>query len=173
VDGNGRLGRLLITLLLCECGDLRRPLLYLSAFLKANRAEYYELLMGVRLDGAWEAWLEFFLSGVEGAATEGFATALRVRDVLAADAARVDVALGRKVYPRAVLDLLASFPRVSAGFVQQRLGCAPGTASSTLNDLVQIGVVQEVTGRERDKVYAYRRYLDALAPPTEGGVGAV
>ncbi|MFG0283672.1 MAG: Fic family protein [Phycisphaerales bacterium JB039] len=167
VDGNGRLGRLLITLMLYARGALSRPLLYLSAYLKANRTEYYEALMRVRIDGEWEQWLRFFLNGVSGAASEGFETAKRVRSVLAEDAARIDQSLGRRAYARTVHDLLAKYPRVSAGFVSGRLQCAPATAISTLGDLARLGIVREVTGRDRDRVYVYQRYLDALTPADE------
>lgn len=164
IDGNGRLGRLLITLLLYGRGVMSRPLLYLSAYLKAYRSEYYDALMRVRLDGAWEEWLRFFLAGVTGSATEGFETAKRVRDVLAADAAIVDAKLGRKAYARNVLDLLARYPRAAPRFVAEKLECAPATAISTLAALAEIGIIRESTGRERDRVYVYQKYLDALEP---------
>jgi Fic family protein len=165
LDGNGRLGRLLITLLLHQRGELRRPLLYLSAFLKENRAEYYDSLMHIRLRGEWEGWLRFFLAGVAAAASEGFSSAVRARDILAHDARQVDTRLSRKAYTRPLLDLLARYPRVPARFVEAQLGCSPATANATLQDLRQLGILEEETGKERDRVYVYQRYLDALSPP--------
>lgn len=165
-DGNGRLGRLLIVVLLCHRGVLRQPLLYLSAYLKANRAEYYEWLMRVRLDGDWEGWLRFFLDGVTAAATEGYETAIRVRTMLDEDRARV-VAGVSGPYAADTFSLLLRHPYIDARFLIERLGCAGATAQSLLAGLVRVGVLRETTGRDRDRVYAYTRYLDALRPAAE------
>lgn len=165
-DGNGRLGRLLIVAMLCQRRVLRQPLLYLSAYLKANRAEYYEWLMRVRLDGDWEGWLRFFLDGVTAAATEGYETAIRVRTMLDEDRRRVLNGISGR-YADDAFSLLLRHPYIDARFLLDRLGCAGATAQSLLAGLVRVGVLRETTGRGRDRVYAYTRYLDALRPATE------
>lgn len=166
LDGNGRIGRLLITLLLVQRGMLRRPLLYLSLFLKQNRSEYYDRLNAVRTRGDWEGWLTFFLTGV----TVTAAHAVRVAVQLSALAdqhreAAASSSLGR--YGQPLLDLLAEQPVITVKFASARLGAAPSTLGRMLDRLIALGIVDEITGRHRDRVYRYTPFLDVLADDTE------
>jgi Fic family protein len=162
LDGNGRLGRLLITLILCEAGVLREPILYLSLFLKSRRDDYYRLLQEVRQAGTWETWMEFFLTGVAETAEQAAATA---RDLIAMfDAHRQQIAgLGRAA-PSAlrVHELMQASPIVTIRTVREKLAVSFPTASTALENLARIGVVRETTGRQRGRIYAYSDYLGLL-----------
>ena len=167
LDGNGRLGRLLITLILCEAGVLREPILYLSLFLKARRDDYYRLLQEVRQAGTWETWMEFFLTGVAETAEQASATA---RDLIAMfDANRQQVAgLGRAA-PSAlrVHELMQASPIVTIQTVSEKLAVSFPTASTALENLAKINVVRETTGRQRGRIYAYSDYLALLDRGTD------
>ncbi|MFM8532723.1 MAG: Fic family protein [Acidimicrobiia bacterium] len=167
LDGNGRLGRLLITLILCEAGVLREPILYLSLFLKSRRDDYYRLLQEVRQAGAWETWVEFFLTGVAETAEQASTTA---RDLMTLfDAHRHKIAgLGRAA-PSAlrVHELMQASPIVTIQTVCEKLGVSFPTASTALENLAKIGVVRETTGRQRDRIYAYSDYLALLDRGTD------
>lgn len=170
LDGNGRVGRLLITLVLHECGALERPLLYLSLFLKQHRARYYALLDAVRQDGAWEDWLLFFFEGVEETASGAVTTARRIDEVFARDRAAVR---GLGVQGRAgdgALAALTERPMVRVSDVARRARLSYPTARKGLATLERLGIAREVTGRQRDRVFAYGAYLALLteeAPPSE------
>ncbi len=167
LDGNGRLGRLLITLILCEAGVLREPILYLSLFLKSRRDDYYRLLQEVRQAGAWETWVEFFLTGVAETAEQASTTA---RDLMILfDAHRHQIAgLGRAA-PSAlrVHELMQASPIVTIQTVCEKLGVSFPTASTALENLAKIDVVRETTGRQRDRIYAYSDYLALLDRGTD------
>ncbi len=167
LDGNGRLGRLLITLILCEAGVLREPILYLSLFLKSRRDDYYRLLQEVRQAGAWETWVEFFLTGVAETAEQASTTA---RDLMILfDAHRLQIAgLGRAA-PSAlrVHELMQASPIVTIQTVCEKLGVSFPTASTALENLAKIDVVRETTGRQRDRIYAYSDYLALLDRGTD------
>ena len=167
LDGNGRLGRLLITLILCEAGVLREPILYLSLFLKSRRDDYYRLLQEVRQAGTWETWMEFFLTGVAETAEQAAATA---RDLIAMfDAHRQEIAgLGRAA-PSAlrVHELMQASPIVTIQTVSAKLAVSFPTASTALENLAKIGVVRETTGRQRGRIYAYSDYLALLERGTD------
>lgn len=167
LDGNGRLGRLLITLFLCERGILRQPLLYLSLYFKQNRATYYRLLQEVRERGAWEAWLEFFLDGVALTANQAFDTANRIVDLFQEDRARI---IAEAEAPNSALrlhDLLKTSPYLNAPLARSRTGLTMPTVNSALDQLSRLALVTEITGKKRGRVFAYQRYLDILgdAPP--------
>jgi Fic family protein len=151
LDGNGRVGRLLITLLLCERGVLGRPLLYLSAYLKARRAEYYDRLTAIRMDGDWEGWIKFFLRGVFEVSESATRTARRILDLREAHRKSVE-------NPQ-LLDYLFEQPLVTVGMVKDRLGCAFPTASRLVAQYVDRGLLREVTGRERNRLFRYDPYL--------------
>ena len=175
LDGNGRVGRLLITLMLCEERALSRPLLYLSLFLKAHRAEYYDRLTAIRHHGHWEPWLLFFLRGVS---TTALAATTTARDIIAMrDAHRATVAKNAKALT--LLDHLFRNPTVSVNGVAKRMGCTFPTASRLINDFAAHGWLVEMTGNYRNRLWRYQPYLalfhdealDALvgtelAPPT-------
>ena len=164
LDGNGRLGRLLITLLLCERGVLRRPLLYLSLHFKRNQSEYYEWLMRVREEGDWEGWLRFFLEGVEIVSDDAVITARRVLALQSEHRALVSQNLPNKPTPLRALDLLAIHPVTTAPTLQEALKITTPTAYTIINDLERLGLLVESTGKQRNRVFRYSPYLDALTP---------
>ena len=156
LDGNGRVGRLLITLMLCEEKALSRPLLYLSLFLKAHRAEYYDRLTAIRTHGHWEQWLMFFLRGVSATALAATQTA---KDIVALrDAHRNEVAKNAKALT--LLDHLFRYPTVSVNSVRKLMGCTFPTASKLMADFASRGWLLEVTGNERNRIWRYRPYLE-------------
>ncbi len=162
-DGNGRVGRLLITLVLIERRALARPLLYLSLFLKENRGEYYERLMAIRVRGDWEGWLEFFLNGVAVTADDAMRVASAIAELRAAHLRLAGIEnLGRFVVP--LLDLLVEQPVVTVKFVIERLGGTASTIGGLLDRLVALNVVNEVTGAKRNRVYRYSPFLDLFTP---------
>lgn len=166
LDGNGRLGRLLIALLLHEGGVLRQPLLYLSLYLKQHRATYYELLDRVRAEGDWEAWVDFFLEGVEQTAEGAVQTARRLVDLFQADTQHVQAAGGRNANMLRVLEALRQRPVSSLRQVQDMAGISFPTASKAMLALVEMGIARELTGGKRNRVFVYEAYLGVL---NEGG----
>lgn len=166
LDGNGRLGRLLIALLLHDGGALTQPLLYLSLYFKQHRALYYELLDRVRTDGDWEAWVDFFLEGVEHTAHEAVHTARRLVDLFQQDTRRVH-AVGRGAQNvLRVLDTLRQRPLSSLRQIGQSAGISFPTASKAMLTLVEMGIARELTGQRRNRVFVYDAYLNVL---NEGG----
>jgi Fic family protein len=167
LDGNGRLGRLLITFLLCAERALHEPSLYLSLYFKTHRRQYYDLLQQVREEGAWETWLDFFLTGVKETSEQATATARRILALFAEDRSRIET-LGRKT-PSAMRlhQLLQTRPITSIPAAARRLGVTQPTISKSIEELVGLGIVREVTGRQRDRVYAYDRYITILNEGTE------
>lgn len=162
LDGNGRVGRLLITLYLYTQGVLKQPLLYLSLYFKTHRSDYYRLLQEVRENGAWEAWLEFFLEGVAETATQAFETATRIVDLFAADRKRIGQAGERVGSALQIYELMRTSPFLTAAAAATRSGLTMPTVNAALAQLRKLEIVQEVTGQRRDRVYAYRAYLDIL-----------
>jgi len=168
LDGNGRVGRLLIALILHHDGVLRQPLLYLSLYFKQHRAEYYRLLDTVRQTGDWEAWLDFFLEGVHQTARGAVDTAHRLLALFEQDADRIQT-LGRAAANALrVFDTLRRQPLASIDALAQRTGLSFATAARAIDALQRLGVVQEITGKKRERVFAYRAYMDIL---NEGGQG--
>lgn len=168
LDGNGRVGRLLITLYLCDRGVLRTPLLYLSLHLKSRRADYYRLLQEVREAGAWEAWLEFFLDGVADTANQAFDTAVRIAARLKADRDRIAAESDRAGSSLRVHELLQRTPFATGPALTARTGLSAPTVNAALDDLSRLGIVEEITGRRRGRVFAYRPYLSILDEGTAG-----
>lgn len=167
LDGNGRVGRLLITLLLCAKGVLTEPLLYPSLYFKTNRNQYYELLHQVRTKGAWEDWLAFFLDGVAGAAQEAADTAERTLSLIAKDREKIQK-LGRAA-PSAlrVQELMQKKPFVRIRTAAKDLKLTVPTVTSALNHLVRLGIVKEVSRRRRDRLFSYSRYVNMVSQGTE------
>jgi len=166
LDGNGRVGRLLIALLLHNDGLLWQPLLYLSLYFKQNRAEYYRLLDAVRRTGDWEAWLDFFLQGVLETATGAVGTAHRLLALFQSDAERIQ-RLGRAAASALrIFDTLRHRPLADMNYLARETGVAYPTAARAVNGLVGLGVLRELTGRRRGRVFAYDGYLALLS---EGG----
>ena len=167
LDGNGRVGRLLIALLLHDAGALRQPLLYLSLYFKQNRTEYYRQLNEVRLTGDWESWLAFFLEGVEETAAGAVDTCHRLDELLATDSGRLEAAGRRANSLLRVHDALSSRVITSLADVHTDTGMSLPTAASAMQTLVEQGIAREVTGRRRNRVFAYDAYLAILSEGTE------
>jgi len=167
LDGNGRIGRLLVTLYLCVHGVLRKPLLYLSLYLKTHRADYYRLLQEVREHGAWEAWLDFFLTGVAETANQAFDAATRIVELFKQERERIRADGQRAASALRIHDLLQQSPYVTANLLVERTGLSAPTINAALADLQRLGVVEEVTGRRRGRVFGYRRYLAILSEGTD------
>jgi Fic family protein len=167
LDGNGRLGRLLITLLLCMGGMLDEPILYLSLYLKQNQHVYYELLQEVRLHGTWETWLEFFLEGVYRSAKQAISTANLINCLFVQDQLKI-ATLGRARFScEQTLEYMKRLPQVTVALLASELSISPPTARSSLKHMVELGVLEEMSGKKRDKIYIYRNYLNILADGTE------
>jgi len=167
LDGNGRLGRLLITFLMCERGILREPLLYLSLFFKQNRVAYYEHLQAVREHGTWEPWVAFFLRGVTETARQGIQTAQSLLRLFANDRGRVEQ-LGRPA--ATALRLHQLFQRrglTTIPTASRRLGLSQPTVTSAIAHLLKLGIVRETTGRQRGKVFIYGTFMDLLSEGTD------
>ena len=166
LDGNGRLGRLLIALLLHHGGLLSEPLLYLSLYLKEHRAAYYELLDRVRATGDWEAWVDFFLEGVEHTARNAVQTARRLVDLFGADTIRIQLTGRAAANALRVLTALRQRPVLTLQHLCKEHAMTFPTASKAMHALVTAGIARELTGQRRNRVFTYDAYLAIL---NEGG----
>ncbi|KWV56555.1 cell filamentation protein Fic [Rhizobium altiplani] len=167
LDGNGRIGRLLVTLYLCMNGVLRKPLLYLSLYLKSHRREYYRLLQEVREHGNWEAWLDFFLAGVADTANRAFEAATQIVDLFKEDRERITMESDRAGSALRIHELFQQNPFHTANQIVQITGLSAPTVNAALADLERLGIVNEVTGRKRGRVFSYPRYLAILSEGTD------
>ena len=167
LDGNGRVGRLLMTFLLCQGQVMREPLLYLSLFLKQNRAEYYRLLDGVRKEGDWESWIEFFLEGVLQTAQNAVSTAQRLAALFQADRTRIQEKGRAAGSALRVHDVLKERPVTSLQDISRRAALSFPAASAGMALLEDEGIVRELTGKKRNRLFGYSRYLAILAEGTE------
>lgn len=162
LDGNGRLGRLLITLLLCERKVLQTPMIYLSLYFKTHRQAYYELLGRVRTEGDWESWLEFFAEAVISTATQAVEMSQRVLALFKEDCAKI-AELGRvassteKVY-RAMMER----PIATASWLVDKTELSPATVNKGLEHMRRLGIVQEMSGQKRNRLFSYSRFIDCL-----------
>jgi Fic family protein len=167
LDGNGRLGRLLITFLLCAAGVLREPILYLSLYFKQHRPAYYELLDRVRVKGEWETWLEFFLTGVRDTAEQAATAARRILTVFEDHHRKIE-ALGRpaasvlRVFEHMQRNPIVSIPAAAAS-----IGLSAPTVAKSLGHMRQLGMLREITGRQRHRLFVYDAYLAILNEGTE------
>jgi Fic family protein len=167
LDGNGRVGRLLITLLLCAKGILREPLLYLSLYFKSHRQRYYDLLQRVRTEGVWEEWIEFFLEGTETTARQAADTAVQILHLFETDRKKIR-ATGRKAASSlAVHEYLQAHPLTKIGPAAKDLKLSIPTVTSALETLTKLKIAKESTGKRRDRLFAYPRYLHILSEGTE------
>ena len=157
IDGNGRVGRLLITFLLCQREILGRPLLYLSSYLKTHRTEYYDRLMAIRLSGDWEGWIKFFLRGVFQVSQAASDTARKILELRER--------YRQTVKDQPLLDYLFEQPLVSIPMVQRRLGCTFPTATKYVERLVGAGLLRETTGFQRNRRYRFDPYLSLFESP--------
>jgi Fic family protein len=167
LDGNGRVGRLLITFLLCHAGLLREPLLYLSLYLKQNRTTYYELLDRVRRTGDWEAWLSFLIDGVRQTAEGAASTAQRLAEMFKADKAKIEPSGRRAGSALRVHESLKSRPLLSMPQICNNTGLSFPAVSSAIELLAKLGIARELTGKRRNRLFVYDRYLAILNEGTE------
>ena len=167
LDGNGRIGRLLVTLLLEHWQLLTKPLLYLSLFFKRHREEYYRRLNAVRVEGDWEGWLDFFLDGVATIADEAVASARELFALVAADRARLLSQESTSVAGLRLFELLPRHPVVTVATVMRLVGTTRPTAGRAIESLAEAGILVETTGKRRDRSFVYRAYLDRLRVGTE------
>jgi len=172
LDGNGRIGRLLITFLLTERGVLERPVLYLSHYLKRHRQEYYDRLQAVRDDGDWEGWLAFFLRGVAEVADEATLTARRVLLLRERNRTEITDRLGRAAANgHRVLESLYDRPIISVGEAQQLTGTGFAAANQLVARMTELGILREITGHARNRRFRYEPYVRLFTdePPDESG----
>ncbi len=167
LDGNGRIGRLLVTLLLEHWKVLARPLLYLSLFFKRHRDDYYRRLSAVRTDGDWEGWTYFFLDGVATIADEAVASAKDLLALVATDRVRVLTHGTTSVTALRLFELLPRHPLVSVASVMKLLETSKPTAARAIDALEAAGVLVETTGKRRDRWYSYQGYLERLRVGTD------
>jgi Fic family protein len=163
LDGNGRVGRMLITLMLLDAGLLREPLLYLSLHLKEHRATYYDHLEAVRRDGDWESWLKFFLDGVRRTADDAVRTAERLGALITADRERVRGNPRRGATLVRVLDAFAGRPILTLRALQEMTGMTFTTVGAAVRELDSMGIVREMTRKRRNRVFAYERCVEILS----------
>ena len=168
IDGNGRVGRLLITFLLAHGGALRAPLLYLSYYFKLHRAEYYDRLMAVRLRGDWEGWLRFFLRGVAETAEQATDTAERIFELRERNRALVLNETGTKGL--LLLSILFQRPLVNVNAVSRALDVAFPTANRLVASFEELGLLREVTGQRRSRLFRYEPYLQLFDEPPSASI---
>lgn len=169
LDGNGRVGRLLISFLLVHAGVQHRPLLYLSHFLKRYRNTYYSHLMGVRKDGDWSGWIKFFLKGVLTTARGATATAQEIIS-LREQHRGVLIASGAGANDLKLLDVLFQRPLVNSSLISDLTGVSDVTARKLIAKLKSLGILEEITGKDRYRVYRYSPYWQIFAEPGDAGV---
>ena len=167
LDGNGRLGRLLITLLLRHWGLLSRPLLYLSLFLKTHRQEYYRRLDAVRTDGDWEGWLAYFLGGVAAVAEEAIVTARRLHTIVGEGRQRLLARDDATVLSLRLFELLPQHPIVTVNRAVELLDCSRPAAAKALRVLEAADVLHALDGRKKNRAVVFKEYLDHLREGTE------
>ncbi|NOV29761.1 Fic family protein [Methylomonas sp. ZR1] len=163
LDGNGRIGRLLIAALMEHWGLLPEPLLYLSGYLKQHQSEYYRRLSAIRSEGDWEGWVSFFLEAVAVAATDAERNIVAIASLIAADRRRLLAAT--KVGPASyrLFEVLPMMPRFSIEQVRQKLNTTFPTATAAVKVLEELGIVVEFTGLKKNRSYSYQSYIDLLA----------
>jgi Fic family protein len=167
LDGNGRLGRLLITLLLCSEGILQEPLLYLSLYFKQHRETYYDLLQRVRIQGDWESWLHFFLTGIYETANQAIKTSRRILELFQADQQRIETLGLSTGTTLQVFKVLQAMPLISIARAAQQTHISIPTVTAAFNRLQKLGIVSEITSRRRDKLYSYEMCRSILNEGTE------
>lgn len=167
LDGNGRLGRLIITLLLCSQKVLQEPMLYLSLYFKTHRERYYQLLNDARFSGDWEGWLDFFADAIIHTATQAVETAQQLMLLSASDGKRINSLKRISGSAHLIHKALLERPIASPNWIQEKTELAPATVNACLRELEQIGIVKEVTGQKRNRLYSYVQYIDIMNQGTE------
>ncbi|MHB1462643.1 MAG: Fic family protein [Armatimonadota bacterium] len=167
LDGNGRLGRLLITLILCNDKALNNPMLYLSLYFKANRQQYYTLLQDVRVSGDWEKWLKFFLVGVRETSNQAASTIKRILDLFTIEEDKIE-ALGSSVNSLLrVHHAIRRNPIITIATIVKEVNISKPTAAAAVAKLEDIGILKQVSSKRRERIYVYKTYLDILDEGTE------
>lgn len=167
LDGNGRLGRLLITFILCMEGVLNEPLLYLSLYLKTNRQQYYDHLQSVRETGDWEGWIKFFLQGVIETSAQATETAKSILALFDKDRSRIETSGKSTATILKIFNYLQHNPITNTGRIKNACEVSLPTVLRSLKTLDTLGIVREITGKERHKLFTYAEYLDILSKGTE------
>jgi len=163
LDGNGRMGRLLISALLEHWSLMQAPLLYISGYLKQNQAEYYRLLSNTRTDGDWEAWIAFFLDGVTAAAAQAERTIVELATLIANDRRQLLASPKAGAVAYRLFESLPMMPRFTVEQVKQRLATTYPTANAAVKTLVDLGIVREMTGQRKNRNFGYQSYINCLA----------
>lgn len=167
LDGNGRLGRLLITLLLCDQNVLREPILYLSLYFKTHRQYYYELLNNVRLTGDWEAWLDFFAEAVILTSSQAVETAQQLLELIKESQNKIH-SLGRVASSTLrIHQALIEHPIATSNWLVEKTGITPATVNKALGQLERLGIVRELTAQKRNRLFSYFGYIDILNKGTD------
>ncbi|MBI3985732.1 MAG: Fic family protein [Lentisphaerae bacterium] len=167
LDGNGRLGRLLITLLLCHEKIMREPLLYLSLYFKQHRQTYYDLLQQVRTEGNWETWTAFFAEAIRDTAQQSVSTANRLTAIIREDRARVQTLKRLAGSALRILEVMVRTPVVTVARVSEKTGIVQSSVSNVLRAMTEMGLAKELTGQKRNRLFCYDRYLKVLSEGTE------
>ena len=167
LDGNGRVGRLLIAFVLHQSGVLRQPLLYLSLYFKQHRAHYYDLLADLRHSGDWEAWLAFFVEGVRATAEDGVETARRLSQMFEDDREKIQTRGRRAGSALRAHAVLMRSPVLSIRRVHERTGLSWPTAAAAIDLLSELGITHEMTGDRRNRLFAYDEYIAILSEGSE------
>ncbi len=162
LDGNGRIGRLLMAALMEQWGVLPEPLMYLSGYLKQHQAEYYRRLSAVRTEGDWEGWVSFFLEGVAVAALEAERGIVALASLIAADRQRLLQAPNASLASYRLFELLPTMPRFTIEQVRQKLSTSFPTANAAVQLLQEVGIVSELTGLKKNRNYSYKAYVGLL-----------
>jgi Fic family protein len=162
LDGNGRIGRLLIAALLEQWGLLPEPLLYLSGYLKQHQAEYYRLLSGLRTEGNWEAWVSFFLDGITTAAADAERTIVDIATLIAADRRRLLDSPKSGAAAYRLFEMLPMMPRFTVERTRQKLDTSFPTANAAVKTLTELGIVTEMTGQRKNRSFGYQAYIELL-----------
>jgi len=167
LDGNGRLGRLIITLLLCSEKVLKEPMLYLSLYFKTHRQRYYELLNQVRLTGDWEAWLDFFADAVIHTATRAVETSQHLMKLSFEDGLRINGLKRISGSAHLIHKAMLERPIGSPNSIQEKTQLSPATVNACLRELEKLGIVKEITGQKRNRLYSYVEYIQIMNEGTE------
>ena len=167
LDGNGRIGRLLITFFLCQQNILKKPLLYLSYYFKQHRSEYYNRLTDIRTIDNWEEWVKFFLKGIQQTSEQACSTANKILTLQMRDREKIRTKISRSSKAESLMDVLFERPIVSIKDIVKLLSVTFPTANSLAKTFSILGIFKEITGRQRNRMYAYKQYLDILKEGTE------
>ncbi len=167
LDGNGRLGRLMITLLLCSEGILKEPLLYLSLYFKTHRQRYYELLNEVRFTGDWENWLNFFADAVIVTAAQAVGTAQQLMNLSSTDGQRINTLKRISGSAHLIHKALLERPMASPNWIHEKTQLSPATVNACLREMEKLGIVKEVTGQKRNRLFSYAEYIRIMNQGTE------